>query len=83
MQGFKVNVAKSFIWKNVNLHLKDGSVIVNVRLAEIRKDVLKGEILVKCIPYGRTRVLQIPLRNIAWAKLLNLNLIEAGDRQSS
>ncbi|MEM2337680.1 MAG: hypothetical protein QXK93_00325 [Candidatus Bathyarchaeia archaeon] len=52
-------------------------------MAEIRKDVLKGEILVKCIPYGRTRVLQIPLRNIAWAKLLNLNLIEAGDRQSS
>jgi hypothetical protein len=83
MEGFTLNVAKSFLGKNVNLHLKDGSVIVNVQLAEIQKDPLKGEVLVKCIPYGNRSAIKIPLRNIAWAKLLDLNLIEARGRQSS
>ncbi|MEM0058006.1 MAG: hypothetical protein QXG58_04040 [Candidatus Bathyarchaeia archaeon] len=83
MEGLTLNVAKSFLGKNVNLHLKDGSVIVNVRVDEIRRDALKGEVFVKCIPYGKAAALQIPLRNIAWVKLLNLNLIEAGGRQSS
>lgn len=78
MEGFTSNVAKSFLGKNVNLHLKDGSVIVNVRLAEIRKDPLKGEVFVKCIPYGKTCAFQIPLKNIAWAKLLDLSLVGAG-----
>lgn len=83
MKGFTLNVAKSFLGKNVNLHLKDGSVIVNVRVAELRRDALKGEVFVKCIPHGKAGALQIPLRNIAWAKLLDLNLIEFGGRQSS
>ena len=30
MERFGLNTAKSFLGKNVNLHLKDGSVIVNV-----------------------------------------------------
>ncbi|MEM2666538.1 MAG: hypothetical protein QXV65_02160 [Candidatus Bathyarchaeia archaeon] len=78
-----MNVAKSFIGKNVNLHLKDGSVIVNVRVAEIRRDPLKGEVFIKCVPHGKAGALQIPLRNIAWVKLLDLNLIGAGGRQGS
>lgn len=78
-----MNVAKSFIGKNVNLHLKDGSVIVNVRVAEIRRDTLKGEVFIKCIPHGKAGTLQIPLRSIAWVKLLDLNLIGVGGRQGS
>jgi hypothetical protein len=65
VEGFTLNVAKAFLGKNVNLHLKDGSVIVNVRLAEIHKDLLKGEVFIKCVPNGKTSVLQIPLKNIA------------------
>ncbi|MEM1540894.1 MAG: hypothetical protein QXJ07_05900 [Candidatus Bathyarchaeia archaeon] len=83
MRGFTLNVAKSFVGKNVNLHLKDGSVIVNVRVAEIGKDSLKGEVFIKCVPYGKAGTLKIPLRNIAWVKLLDLNLIGVGGRQSS
>ena len=82
MEGFTLNVAKAFLGKNVNLHLKDGSVIVNVRLAEIHKDPLKGEVFIKCVPYGKTSVLQIPLKNIAWAKLLDLSLFGAGGRKT-
>lgn len=77
MEGFGTNTAKSLLGRNVNLHLKDGSVIVNVLLAEIQKDELKRKAFVKCIPYGRKNSLRIPLKNIAWAELLNLNLIMA------
>jgi hypothetical protein len=75
MERFGMNTAKSFLGKHVNLHLKDGSVIINVLLAEVQKDEFRRESLVKCIPYGRRNALRVPLRNIAWAELLNLNLI--------
>jgi len=77
MEWFSTNTAKSLLGRNVNLHLKDGSVIVNVLLAEIQKDELKRKAFVKCIPYGRKNTLRIPLKSIAWAEQLNLNLIEA------
>jgi len=77
MERFSTNTAKSLLGRNVNLHLKDGSVIVNVLLAEIQKDEFKRNAFVKCVPYGRKNTLRILLKNIAWAELLNLNLIEA------
>jgi hypothetical protein len=77
MERFSTNTAKSLLGRNVNLHLKDGSVIVNVLLAEIQKDEFKRKAFVKCVPYGRKNTLRIPLKNIAWAELLNLNLIMA------
>jgi len=75
MERFSINTAKSFLGKNVNLHLKDGSVIINVLLAEIQRDDFGRENFVKCVPYGRRNALRVALRNIAWAELLNLNLI--------
>lgn len=77
MERFSTNTAKSLLGRNVNLHLKDGSVIVNVLLAEIQKDEFERKAFVKCVPYGRKNTLRILLKNIAWAELLNLNLIEA------
>ena len=75
MERFCVNTAKSLLGRNVNLHLKDGSVIVNVMLEEIQKDEFKGENLLKCVPYRRRNAFNVPLRNVAWAELLNLNLM--------
>ncbi|MEM3626405.1 MAG: hypothetical protein QXZ25_00055 [Candidatus Bathyarchaeia archaeon] len=77
MEKFSLNMAKSFLGRNVNLHLKDGSVIINVQFIEIQKDRFRREALVKCIPYGERSTLKIPLKSIAWAELLNLNLIMA------
>jgi hypothetical protein len=75
MESFRLNSAKSFIGKNVNLHLKDGSVIVNVHLVNIRKgDFGKGN-LVEYTPYGNRRATRIPLRSVAWAEMLNANLM--------
>jgi hypothetical protein len=80
---FNLNVARSFLGKNVNLHLKDGSVIVNVQLAEIQKDTLKRKLFVKCVSHGNGSTFKIPLKSIAWAELLNLNLIQIKRRASS
>jgi hypothetical protein len=80
MERFGLNTAKSFIGKNVNLHLKDGSVIVNVYFSEILRDEFGRETFVKCIPYKKQKEFKIPLKNIAWAEILNLNLLLAGDR---
>ena len=76
MESFSLNSAKSFLGKNVNLHLKDGAVIVNVQLTGIRRnDFGKGR-LIEYIPYGNRKSACEPLRNIAWAELLNLSLLE-------
>ena len=46
MESFSVNSAKSFLGKHVNLHLKDGAVIVNVQLTSIKKnDYGKGRLI--------------------------------------
>jgi hypothetical protein len=76
MENFGLNSAKSFLGKNVNLHLKDGSVIINVQLTGIRKGEFGKGNLLEYVPYGNRRSGQISLRNIAWAELLNLNLMQ-------
>lgn len=75
MERFSVNTAKSFLGKNVNLHLKDGSVIVNVLLSEIQRDEYERKAFVECVPYGNRNSFRVPLKSVAWAELLNLHLI--------
>ncbi|MGD0202802.1 MAG: hypothetical protein ABSC20_02705 [Candidatus Bathyarchaeia archaeon] len=75
MENFSVNSAKSYIGKNVNLHLKDGAVIINVQLIGIHKGSGKNS-LIEYTPYGNRRTTRIPLRNVAWAELLNSNLLQ-------
>jgi hypothetical protein len=76
MENFSLNSAKSFLGKNVNLHLKDGAVIINVQVTGIRKGEFGKGNFVEYVPYGNSRMGQISLRNIAWAELLNLSLMQ-------
>jgi hypothetical protein len=76
MENFSLNSAKSFLGKNVNLHLKDGAVIINVQLTEIRKNDFGKRNLIEYVPYGNRKIACIPLKNIAWAELLNLSLMQ-------
>lgn len=73
--SFNMNVAKSLVGRNVNLHLKDGSVIVNVLLKDVQKDEFTAKTFVKCVPYGKNKILNIPLKRIAWAELLNMSIL--------
>ncbi len=75
MENFSLNSAKSYIGKNVNLHLKDGAVIVNVRLTAIKKAELGKMNLLEYIPYGNCSAKKIPLRNVAYAEMLNRNIM--------
>lgn len=79
MERFSINTARSYLGKNVNLHLKDGSVIINVQFSEILKDEFRRETFVKCVPYRKKDSFRIPLKSIAWAELLNLNFIMTND----
>ena len=76
MENFSMNSAKSFLGKNVNLHLKDGAVIVNVQLTRIRKGDFRKRNVVEYVPYGNRKSACVPLRNIAWAERLNLSLMQ-------
>jgi len=80
MERFSINVARSFLGKNVNLHLKDGSVIINVQLSELQRDEFRRDTFVKCVPYGKGNEFRISLKSIAWAETLNLNLILTSDK---
>jgi hypothetical protein len=75
MESFSANSARSYIGRNVNLHLKDGAVIVNVQLTAIHKNAGKNNNLIE-YANGNRKATRIPLRNIAWAEMLNLNLIK-------
>jgi hypothetical protein len=83
MENFSLNSAKSFLRKNVNLHLKDGAVIINVRLTHIRKSDFGKRSLVEYVIYGNRKTACVPLKTIAWAELLNLSLIQTADRNAS
>ena len=76
MESFSLNSAKSFLGKHVNLHLKDGAVIVNVQLTGIKKSDYGKRRLIEYVAYGKRKTACVPLRNIAWAELLNLSLLE-------
>jgi hypothetical protein len=75
MENFSLNSAKSYIGKNVNLHLKDGAVIVNVQLTAIKKAELGKSNILEYIPYGYLSSEKIPLRSIAYAEMINRNIM--------
>ncbi len=74
MESFSSNSAKSYIGRYVNLHLKDGAVIINVQLTKIHKAAGKNNNTIEyCLRNRKTDC--VPLRNIAYAESLNSNLI--------
>jgi len=75
MESFSVNSAKSYLGRNVNLHLKDGAVIINVQLTGIHKISGKNNQIEYNLNRNR-RTIRLPLRNVAWAELINLNFLQ-------
>jgi len=75
MESFSANSVKSYLGKNVNLHLKDGAVIINVQLTKLHKGPGKNKNQVEYNLKNR-QTTRIPLRNVAWAEMINLNLLK-------
>ncbi len=76
MEIFSANNARSFIGRNVNLHLKDGAVIINVQLTKLFKGAGKNNNQIEYSLNGNQRATRVPLKNIAWAEMLNLSIME-------
>ena len=75
MESFSGNSARSYVGKNVNLHLKDGAVIVNVHLTKIHKTAGKNNNQIE-YAHGKRKTTRLLLRNIAWAEMINRNLMK-------
>jgi len=75
MESFSANSARSYIGRNVNLHLKDGAVIVNVQLTKLHKGAGKNS-LIEYAPQGNRKANCVLLKNVAWAEMLNTNLLK-------
>ena len=75
MESFSANSAKSYIGRNVNLHLKDGAVIVNVQLTKLKKCAGKNNNQIEYIMRNR-KATRIPLRSVAYAEMLNSNIMK-------
>lgn len=73
MLRFDLNWARSNIGHKVNLHLKDGSVIVNVLITNAFKSNRENSALYYVIPL-RNKFGKVPLREIAWAERLDTHL---------
>jgi hypothetical protein len=76
LESFSANSARSFIGRNVNLHLKDGAVIINVQLTKLHKGVGRNNNIVEYSHSKNCKGNRISLKNIAWAEMLNLNLMK-------
>jgi hypothetical protein len=79
MESFRANSARSFLGRNVNLHLKDGGVIINVQLTKLFKGVGKNNNQIEYALHKNCKATRVPLKNIAWAEMLNLSLMENTD----
>ena len=73
---FNLNMARSFVGRHVNLHLRDGSVLVNVMIARARREVDNGKPTILCIGRSSSPPQKILLREIEWVERLNPYLLE-------
>jgi len=77
MLRFDLNSARSQVGRKVNLHLRDGSVIVNVLVVDAtpREDGHSRSALYFRTPEKRT--MSISVRDIEWAERLDTRLLIA------
>jgi hypothetical protein len=74
MLRFDLNWARSNIGRKVNLHLKDGSVIVNVLITKAFRSNRQSSVLYYTSPL-RNKLGKVHLREIAWAERLDSHLL--------
>jgi len=77
MLRFDLNWARSNIGRKVNLHLKDGSVIINVLITKALKSKKENSALYYTIPL-RNKFGKVHLKEIAWAERLDSHLFATG-----
>jgi len=74
MLRFDLNWARSNIGQKVNLHMKDGSVIVNVLITHALKDSHEISAIYYTTPL-KSRLGKVYLNEIAWAERLDTHVL--------
>jgi hypothetical protein len=68
---FNMNMARALVGKNVNVHLKDGSVILNVKIVASESGRDDGGPNIRYKVIKQRRLLRIWLKEVAWTEQLN------------
>ncbi len=71
VERFNLNVARAFIGHHVNLHMRDGSVLVNVCVTDIKREKETGKPTIFCISQRGKQQSRIFLKEIQWMEQLN------------
>lgn len=71
IEYFNLNVARAFVGRYVNLHLKDGSVFVNVLVSDAKREEESGKPTIFCVVQQKKSPLRVFLREIEWMEQLN------------
>lgn len=77
IRAFNLNIARAFIGRHVNLHLKDGSVLVNILIAEARHEENSGKPAVFYVSKLRKTNLKIVLKDVSWMEQVNPHLLHS------
>ena len=72
MRRFDLNSARTYVGSNVNLHLKDGSVIINVLVTKtVQRKSRHGDAALQCVLPTRKKTVKVSLGEIEWAERLD------------
>jgi hypothetical protein len=66
IRGFNLNAARAFVGRNVNLHLKDGSVLVNIYVADAKREAVSGKPAIIYTSRSKKSRLKLLLREVDW-----------------
>lgn len=77
MLRFDLNSARSHVGRKVNLHLKDGSVIINVLVVDATAKKAGHSQSALYFTTPRKRTMRILVRKIEWAERLDTHLLIA------
>jgi len=73
IRRFDLNSARTYVGRNVNLHLKDGSVIINVLVTDtVQRKSHNGDAVLQYKASTKKKTMKVSLGEIEWAERLNL-----------
>lgn len=70
LENLNKNSAQTYVGRHVNLHLKDGSVIINVLITDVQRNIYKKNSSI-CYAVPSKKIREVPLKNVEWAESLN------------
>lgn len=63
-------LSQMYVGRHVNLHLKDGSVIINVLITDLQGNIYKRNASL-CYTIPSKKIRGVPLKRVEWAEPLN------------